>query len=270
MQETLFIRFHEIILVIYLISILCYFIDFVRKSYKIRELGIYTLGIVWILQTISLSIYMTSHSHIPLNSLFDVFFFLAWIIISISLILNVVKVLSFSVFFLNVIGFVLLMMNTFQPEHYSTNGQRVTIINELLLIHIGLAVLSYAFFALAFVNALLYIIQYRNLREKKFDQKYFRIGSVATLETIVFYSSLSGLIILIFSIILGAQWGFYAVGESIFTDPKVILSTIITILYSMFVIVRLNQWLKSIHLIYFNIVLFCLCMINLFFTAHFT
>lgn len=171
MQETLFIRFHEIILIIYLISILCYFIDFVKKSHKIRELGIYTLGIVWILQTISLSVYITSHNEIPLSSLFDVFFFLSWIIICIALVLNVVKVLSFSVFFLNVIGFILLMMNTFQPEHYSTNVQRIAVINELLLVHIGLAVLSYALFALAFVNSLLYIIQYRNLREKNFDQK---------------------------------------------------------------------------------------------------
>ena len=96
------------------------------------------------MQTISLSVYITSHNEIPLSSLFDVFFFLSWIIICIALVLNVVKVLSFSVFFLNVIGFILLMMNTFQPEHYSTNVQRITVINELLLVHIGLAVLSYA------------------------------------------------------------------------------------------------------------------------------
>ena len=95
------------------------------------------------MQTISLSVYITSHNEIPLSSLFDVFF-LSWIIICIALVLNVVKVLSFSVFFLNVIGFILLMMNTFQPEHYSTNVQRIAVINELLLVHIGLAVLSYA------------------------------------------------------------------------------------------------------------------------------
>ena len=98
-------------------------------------------------------------------------------------------------------------MNTFQPEHYQTQVQQVAVINELLLVHIGLAVLSYAFFAVAFVNALLYIIQYRNLKEKIFDQNYFRIGSVATLESIIFYSTLIGFIVLILSIILGAQWG---------------------------------------------------------------
>ncbi|HCX9029433.1 cytochrome C assembly protein, partial [Staphylococcus aureus] len=36
MQENLFIRFNEIILLIYLISIICYFYDFVQKSHKIR------------------------------------------------------------------------------------------------------------------------------------------------------------------------------------------------------------------------------------------
>ena len=58
MQENLFIRFNEIILLIYLISIICYFYDFVQKSHKIRSLGIYLLGIVWVLQTISLSIFI--------------------------------------------------------------------------------------------------------------------------------------------------------------------------------------------------------------------
>ncbi|MBO1198470.1 cytochrome c biogenesis protein CcsA [Staphylococcus simiae] len=270
MQENLFIRFHEIILFIYLISIICYFFDFVQKSHKVRNLGIYLLGIVWVLQTISLSIFIIQMKHVPLGSISDVFFTLTWLIISISLVLNVIKVLNFSVFFLNLIGLTLLAMNTFQPTHYNGHVQKVTIVNELLLIHVGLAVLSYVFFALAFVNALLYIIQYRNLKEKRFDQKYFRIGSVATLESIVFYSTLTGWIVLIFSIILGAQWGVIAVGESIFIDPKVILSSIITLLYGSFILIRIKKWMNSRYLIYFNIILFCLNMVNLFFATHFT
>ena len=53
MQETLLIRFHEIILMIYLFSIICYFVDFINKNYKTRTVGFYSLGIVWVLQTIS-------------------------------------------------------------------------------------------------------------------------------------------------------------------------------------------------------------------------
>ena len=132
-----------------------------------------------------------------------------------------IKALNFSVFFLNLIGFVLMAMNTFQPDRYHSQVQQVAVINELLLVHIGLAILSYAFFALAFVNCLLYIIQYRNLKERILI-KYFRIGSVATLESIVFFTTLAGWIILIFSIILGAQWGVFSIGQQIFIDPKVI------------------------------------------------
>ena len=74
-------------------------------------------------------------------------------------------------------------------------------------------------FAIAFVNSLLYIIQYRNLKEKNFDQNYFRIGSVATLETIVFYSTLVAWIILILSTILGAM-GIFAVGKNIYRSKS--------------------------------------------------
>lgn len=230
----------------------------------------YTLGIVWVLQTISLSVFIIQTKHVPLGSLFDVFFSLTWIIISISLILNLIKTLNFSVFFLNLIGFILMAMITFEPNRYHSQVQQFAVINELLLVHIGLAILSYAFFALAFVNCLLYIIQYRNLKEKNFDQKYFRIGSVATLESIVFFTTLAGWIILIISIILGAQWGVFSVGERIFIDPKVIFSTIITILYGIYLIFRVRKVFIQRYLIYFNIILFCLCMINLFFTTHFS
>ena len=111
-------------------------------------------------------------------------------------------------------------------------------------------------FAIAFVNSLLYIIQYRNLKEKNFDQNYFRIGSVATLETIVFYSTLVAWIILILSTILGAQWGIFAVGKQIFIDPKVIFSTIITLLYGVYIFIRIKngyhkEILSTLTLYYF-------------------
>ena len=74
MQETLLIRFHEIILMIYLFSIICYFVDFINKNYKTRTVGFYSLGIVWVLQTISLSIFFIHTKQVPLGSIFDVFF----------------------------------------------------------------------------------------------------------------------------------------------------------------------------------------------------
>ena len=270
MQETLFIRLNELILVFYLISIACYFIDFVKKHYIVSKVGFVTLGIVWVLQTISLSFYINATQHVPLNNIFDVLFALAWLIISISIVISVIKQINISIFLFNLIGFVFIAVNTFQPMHYQSSIGQTTVINELLVVHIALATMSYALFAFAFVNCILYFIQYKNLKQKRFNQKYFRIASVATLEQVVFYSTLIGFSLIILSIILGAQWGFNTLGVKILIDPKVFLSTIITLLYGVYLLFRVRKKIETIKLIYFNAILFCLSMINLFFASHFS
>lgn len=268
MQEIMFIRLNELILLFYFFSIACYFFDFIKKFYKVRRIGFVTLGIVWVLQTISLSFYINVTKQVPLGNIFDVFFALAWLIISISIVISVIKQIDFSIFLFNLIGFVFIAMSTFQPMHYHGTGEKLNLINELLIVHVTFAIISYALFAFAFVNSILYLIQYKNLKQKRFDQKYFRIASVATLEQIVFYSSLIGFLFIILSIILGAQWGFNALGLNILIDPKVVMSIVITLLYGIYIIFRVKHTLIKHKLIYFNIILFCLSMINLFFASH--
>ncbi|PHK50958.1 cytochrome c biogenesis protein CcsA [Staphylococcus edaphicus] len=268
MQELLFIRLNELILLIYLFSIACYFFDFVKKFYKIRRIGFVTLGIVWVLQTISLSFYVTATNQVPLGNVFDVFFALSWFIISISIVINVIKQVNISIFLFNLIGVVFIAISTFQPMHYQGTGEKLNVINELLIVHVTFAIISYAVFAFAFVNSILYLIQFKNLKQKRFDQKYFRISSVATLEQVVFYNSLVGFIFIILSIILGAQWGFNTIGMKIIVDPKVIMSIIITILYGVYLMLRVRHTISKHKLIYFNIILFCLSMINLLFASH--
>ena len=112
-------------------------------------------------------------------------FALAWLIISISIVISVIKQINISIFLFNLIGFVFIAVNTFQPMHYQSSIGQTTVINELLVAHcIGNDELCT--FAFAFVNCILYFIQYKNLKQKRFNQKYFRIASVATLEQVVF------------------------------------------------------------------------------------
>lgn len=77
-------------------------------------------------------------------------------------------------------------MNTFQPTHYTNKVQKIAVVDELLLVHIGLAVLSYVFFALAFVNALLYIMQYRNLKENVLIKNTLELVALLHLNQLCF------------------------------------------------------------------------------------
>src|SRR5699024_11816523 len=98
MKEFSFIRLNELILLIYLFSIACYFYDFLKKHHRVKMIGFVSLGIVWMLQTISLSLYVNVTKQIPLGNIFDVFFAVAWLIISISIVIYVIKQIKLSIF----------------------------------------------------------------------------------------------------------------------------------------------------------------------------
>lgn len=269
MQDIFFVRFHEVTLLIYLLSISCYFYDFFKKNHKIRTSGFYTLGIVWLLQTISLSLYINMARSVPLGSVFDVFYFLNWMILSISIVISVVKQLDFSIFLFNAIGFVVMSIHTFRPNETYIRDAAFNVNHELLIIHVSLAIISYALFSLAFVNGVLYVLQYRNLKHKHFDQKYFRIGSVYSLEKMTFYSTVIGLVILIIGVILGAQWGFQTIGFNILLDPKVVSSIIVMICYGIYILLRTRKWVSPLNHVLFNMLIYLFSMFNLLFISHF-
>ena len=263
MEEAFLIRFHEGIFIIYLISVICLTLDVLQKNSKFQNIGFYTLGLTWVLQTISLVLYIFWMGQLPLTSIIESFYILTWLILTITFIFSVFRSSEFMIAFLNLLGFLFMAIHTFHPNQFRLDGTRLNAINELLVFHISFALLSYVLFAIAFVNALLYLIQFRNLKEKRFTQEYFRIGSVATLEKGVFYSSFLGAMLLFVSLILGVQWGLISVGLPIFYDLKVILSLLILICYIVYITLRLLRKFSSLALIYGNIALFFCCMINL-------
>ncbi|WP_353421892.1 cytochrome C assembly family protein [Staphylococcus delphini] len=263
MEEAFFIRFHEIILLIYLVSMVCLIIDVFQKNYRLQNIGFYALGIVWFCQTISLTMFIIWQKQLPLTSLIESFYVLTWLILTITFVMSVLRQSEFMIAFLNVIGFVFMTIHTFHPRQFKLDGARLTALNELLFFHISLALLSYVVFAVAFVNAIIYLIQYRNLKEKRFTKNFFRMSSIATLEKLVFYSSLIGVIFMFISLVLGIQWGMVSIGYDIFLDLKVISSIIIFIAYSIFITLRLTRRFKQSFLMNLNIMLFLCCMINL-------
>ncbi|MBU5904582.1 cytochrome C assembly protein, partial [Vibrio cholerae O1] len=74
-----------------------------------------------------------------------------WMILSISIVISVVKHLDFSIFLFNAIGFVVMSIHTFRPNETYIRDAEFNVNHELLIIHVSLAIISYALFSLAFV-----------------------------------------------------------------------------------------------------------------------
>ena len=69
--------------------------------------------------------------------------------LSLSLIINRLLRVDFTVFFTNVLGFMVMAIHTFAPVQIESQVLAQRLVSELLLIHITFAILSYGAFTLS-------------------------------------------------------------------------------------------------------------------------
>ncbi|OIU70749.1 cytochrome c biogenesis protein CcsA [Rossellomorea aquimaris] len=264
MFEQTMTRLHELMIVLYAISILFYFIDFLNKNRKANLFAFWLLAIVWVLQTIFLFLYMIDTGRFPVLTIFEGLYFYAWVLITLSLVINRLLRVDFTVFFTNVLGFIIMAIHTFAPVQVESRAMAEQLVSELLLIHITMAILSYGAFSLSFVFSLLYLLQFKLLKEKKWGQRLWRISDLSKLEKMSYILNAIGVAMLLLSLILGLQWAFIKLPNFILYDPKIIGSFILLILYSIYLYLRIKKNVFGKSLAMLNAAAFLIILINFF------
>ena len=163
-----------------------------------------------------------------------------------------------------------MMIHTFQPLDLSTGTTVSHMMNELLWIHVTLAIVSYVMFLIAALHAVLYLTQMHQLKQKKFNHKFFRISDLESLSRFVQVFSIIGCVMLLISLILGIYWGITFEGKSIWVDSKVLGSLLLLIGYSVYIFLHQKNKLMMHRLMDFNIVLFLLLLINYLIVSRFS
>ena len=110
----------------------------------------------------------------------------------------------------------------------------------LLPVHVGLILLAYAAFFITFGAGLMYIIQERELRHKRFGTVFYKLPSLDTCDSISSHSMAFGFILLTMGILAGlwfthARYGIYWQG-----GPLEIFSVATWILYLLLIQTRMN------------------------------
>lgn len=268
MFDLLMTRLHELMIVLYSISILLYFIDFWHQNQKANRSAFWLLAIVWILQTIFLFLYMVRTGRFPVLTLFEGLYFYAWVLISFSLIVNRVLKIDFIVFFINMLGFIFMAIHTFAPTQMPTVAMAEKLVSELLLIHIMMALLSYAAFSFSFVFSCLYLLQYHLLKEKKWGSRLWRLSDLEKLGKMSYVLNAIGVPMLLLSLILGLQWALIKLSNFYWYDPKITGSFILLIVYNIFLYFYTRKKIFGKSLAIFNIAAFLLLLVNFFFISQ--
>ncbi|MBN6887890.1 HemX protein [Cytobacillus horneckiae] len=264
MFEIYMTRLHELTVVLYALSVLLYFIDFLTSNRKANRVAFWLLAFVWGLQTVFLVLYMMKTGRFPVLTIFEGLYFYAWVLITFSLVINRLMKVDFIVFFANVLGFFIMALHTFAPMQIESEVLASRLMSELLFFHITVAILSYGAFSLSFVFSLLYLIQYDLLKRKKWGSRLLRIADLSKLEHMSYVLNIIGVPMLVISLILGIQWAYIKLPAMIWLDSKVLGSILVLTLYSIYLYLKVGRGMSGKSLALWNVASFLVVMINFF------
>jgi cytochrome c-type biogenesis protein CcsB len=112
-----------------------------------------------------------------------------------------------------------------------------------LYFHISVAFLAYAAFFLTFVSAILFLIQEKELKTKRFRFLFFRLPPLQVCDDLLRRSLYVGFVMMSLTIVTGALWAQQAWGRYWSWDPKETASLVTWAIYLLLLNYRLSaQW----------------------------
>lgn len=264
MVDIVMARVHELMIILYALCILLYFIDFLHNNRKANMIAFWLLALVWVFQTVFLILYIVQTGRFPILTIFEGLYFYAWVLITLSLLMNRFLRVDFFVFFVNMIGFLIMVIHTFAPIQYESQVMSAQLLSELLFIHIVMAIVSYAAFSLSAVFSLLFLIQYDLLKRKKWGKRLWRLPDLTQLDSLSYILAMIGVPMLLLGLILGVQWAIIQLPDINWLDTKILGSFLVIVAYSIYLYLRVRKGLQKKALALFNIGSFLIVLINFF------
>ncbi|MFD2628699.1 cytochrome c biogenesis protein CcsA [Oceanobacillus kapialis] len=260
---------YEFILIIYGLSLVGYFIDFIQDNRKANITAFWLLCMVWVIQTGFLLYEVIIEENFPIITLTDSLFFYSWVLLTLSMVVHKLFKIHFILFFINLFSFFILLLyiSTDAQEKFSTSG--VQLVDEMLVVHISLAILSYGFFTLSFFCSLMYIGQYQLLKKKKGLKWIWRLGDLKMLDRYALLAVTIGVPLLTIAIILGIVWAYVSSSEFYWFDLKTVGSILVLLVYMLYLILRVGRGYSGKQVAVYNTGAFLVLLVNFFlFSVH--
>lgn len=257
-------------IIFYLLSVLGYFIDFIQNNRRVNRIAFWLLSIVWILQTLFFVMRAFELNRLPIITPFEGLFFYAWLLVSLSLVINWYFRVDFLVFFTNIVGFIMMSLSVFTPSGDVPPALSELLISELLIIHVSLVLLSYGAFTLSFAITIMYVMQHQMLKRKRWGKRLLRFTNLSALDRLAFIITMVAFPIFLLGIILGFIWASIQLGHLPWTDTKVLSSLLVLTIYGIYLYLRVVKLFRGYALALINIAAFLLLLINYFLSSNFS
>ncbi|NEU29802.1 cytochrome c biogenesis protein CcsA [bacterium LRH843] len=261
---------YPITIILYSLSVLGYFIDFLQHNRKVNRMAFWLLSIVWILQTTFFIIRTLELERVPVLTPFEGLFFYAWLVVTLSLAINWYFHVDFLVFFTNVIGFSMMAFSLFTPSGDVPDSLSMLLVSELLVIHISMILLSYSAFTLSFACQVMYVLQHQMLKRKVWGKRMLRLGSLSKLDSFSFVAVLIAWPLFLIGLILGFVWAANQYTTVPLFDAKVISSLVVLGVYAVYLYERVVKLTRGYNMSLLGIAGFLILLINYFLSGEYS
>ncbi len=219
----------QAIIVVTVSSTALYLVFFVNQKEKVRTIARNILILSGILQTLYIITRYILTGHTPITSEHEsVFFFvwaLTWAYLSFRWRYTVKNFGTFTSMLITVLVIIAAMVSK------DINPLLPVLKSWWLPVHAGITIFAYAFLGLAFIGALMYLVQEWELKSKRFGYFYSRLPSLDALDQLNTHCLTTGFIFLTLGIVTGTIWSRQALGTYSRWDPKEVWTIITWFIY---------------------------------------
>jgi HemX protein len=258
----------DAILYIYALGLLFYFSDFAKANRSAKRMGTGLLIFVWVLESFYLATHIFEHELLSAYTKTETLLLFAWAVLTLSLIINRFLRVELFVFIINIVGFAAFAFNVFGNPEMVPSRPGWEIDDELLFVHISLAVAAYAAFAVAAVFSGMYLFLHRRLKGKQWSPAVKRLPSLEKINTYAFRASISGIPLLVAALALGIVWVLLQGDAVLLLDAKVINSLVVLAAYLYYYLMRQFFQPAGNRLALWNLYAFGIVLLNLILTNY--
>jgi cytochrome c-type biogenesis protein CcsB len=252
-------------LLVYFVATLLYLIGVITRREPLGRSAKWVLVGGFGVHCVTLAARWLATGLTPAASLFEALSFFAWALVGIYLIFDLRYRIAVLGAFVCPLALVLMIGGSAAPK-------QVPAANPVLdswwfPVHVTLAFLGYAVFAVAAMAGVMYLLQERRLKGKKFYGLFYRLPSLDTLDSINYKCLTFGFPLMTMGIISGAIWANSAWGGYWRWDPKETGALVIWFLYAALLHGRLTIGWRGRRAAIFAILGF-LCLLFTFFGVN--
>ncbi len=220
----------KITLILYFVATILYLVDIITRRDQAGKAARWVLAGGFAVHCATLVTRYLEAGYTPVANLHESLSFFAWTLVGIYLLFDLRYRITVLGAFCCPLALTLMIVGSAAPKAVNTLSPALD--SWWFPVHVTLAFLGNAVFTVAAVAGVLYLLQERMLKSKKFSTLYYRLPSLEALDSINYKCLSFGFPLMTMGIISGAAWANSAWGGYWRWDPKETWALITWFLYA--------------------------------------